>query len=119
MSLFEYTKTLVLARPSLTLVSGAFLDYKLVDIPLVPRLISTLGRCSPYTHRMNITLGFTTSTTVRMVCCVHGKTSNSGPDVEPSAPASLAELAEVPMWIARHTDSCTSIWRDPPDLSTL
>ena len=58
--LIEYIETLVLAGPSLALISRTFLDHKLVDVPLVPRLVTTFGRCAPNTNRMDVTLGFTT-----------------------------------------------------------
>lgn len=60
---------LVLGRPPLSLVSLSVLDKVLVGVALEPGLVTTLCRCAPDRDGVDVTLGFTSSTTVRMVGC--------------------------------------------------
>jgi len=110
---------LVLARPPLTLVPRPFLDHMLVDIPLVPRLIPTLRRCAPDTDRVNVTLGLSSSTTVRMVGGVHSETSDRRSDVEPPASSGFTQLSEVIVRVTRDTDRRTRIWCDSAHFAAL
>lgn len=74
-------------------------------------------RHSPWTNRVNVTLGLSSSTTVRMIGCklsdfmlllgvminltsVHGQTSNSWSNVQPSTSSSLTKLSMLIMGIA-------------------
>jgi hypothetical protein len=58
-----------LLRPPLALVSLSVLDEEGVLVPLVSRLVSSLCRSSPWTDWVNVTLRFTTATTVGMISC--------------------------------------------------
>jgi hypothetical protein len=58
-----------LLRPALALVAWSILHKEGMLVPLVSGLVPSFGRSTPWTDRMNITLGFTTTTTVRMIGC--------------------------------------------------
>lgn len=68
---------------------------------------------------MDVTLTLTSTTTVGVVCCVHGQTTNRWSDVQVSAATSLAELSEMPERVAGSTDSAASLCADPANLATL
>jgi hypothetical protein len=63
------TRSAGLLRPPLALVSLSVLDEEGVLVPLVSRLVSSLCRGSPWTDWVNVTLRFTTATTVGMISC--------------------------------------------------
>lgn len=82
------------------------------------RDVKTYG-CSPDRHRVHVTLALTSTTTVSVVCGVHGKTTDSWPDVQKSAATSLSELPELPGRVAGYTNSGTSFRADSAHLTTL
>lgn len=76
-------------------------------------------RCTPDRHWMHITLTLTTTTTMRMIHCVHSHTANGWSDVEPSASSRLSKLPEMPMRVAGDTDSTAGILADFAHFTTL
>lgn len=125
MYISTYTKSkigenvcLIIALP-LPLVSRSLLHNPLIWISLLPRLITRFRRRSPDRYRMHIALTFTTSTTVGMICSIHCHTSDCRSDIQPSTAPGLTQLSELMVWIARHSDGCTSIFRHSTHFSTL
>lgn len=123
-------------RPPLALVAYAILDHELVGVPLISRLVTTLGRCSPDTDGVHVSLGLSSTTSVWMIgwkslalcfgdkdeevlTCVHSKTSDRGSDVQPSASTSLSELSEVMLWVAGDTDGGACVFCYSSYLSAL
>ena len=76
-------------------------------------------RCSPDGHGVHVTLALTSTTTVSVVCGVHGKTTDGWPDVQVSAATSLSELPELPVRVAGYTNSGASFRADSAHLTTL
>ena len=76
-------------------------------------------RRAPDGHRMHITLALTAPTTVRMIRSVHCHTSDRRPDVEPPAAPSFAQLPELPVRIACHTNRRARIGIDFAHFSAL
>lgn len=68
---------------------------------------------------MHVTLALTSTTTVCVVCSVHGDTTNGRSDVEMPAATSFAELSELPVRVAGHTDCGASLGADPAHFTTL
>lgn len=135
------------------LVSWPVLDKEGVLVPLVPCLVASFGLSwllatmamrmycgrtywdTPGTDRMDITLGFTSTTTVRMISCgllecciktrdgvltcVHGNTTHFWPPSKPSRASCLAKLGKMCLRVAGHADCATCVWADFADLSTL
>jgi hypothetical protein len=58
-----------LLGPPFALIAWLVLNKEGVLVPLVPCLEPTLGWCSPWTDGVHVTLGFTSTTTVRMISC--------------------------------------------------
>jgi len=56
---------------------------------------------------------------VSVVCGVHGKTTDSWPDVQKSAATSLSELPELPVRVAGYTNSGTGFRADSAHFTTL
>lgn len=54
-----------------------------------------------------------------VVCGVHGKTTDSWPDVQVSAATSLSELSELPVRVAGYTDGGASFRADSAHFTTL
>ena len=71
------TQDAALLGPALPLVTRPVLNKECVLVPLVPRLEASFGWSTPWTDGMDVTLRFTSTTTVRMIGCsalVHFKT---------------------------------------------
>jgi hypothetical protein len=94
----------------------------LVFIPLVfqPHLpiASTLVFGRVGTHGRFVSLGFASSPAVRMVDGIHGYTSDSRPDAEPSLPPSLSILDMLVCFVAHDANCGTNTAPQLADLTT-
>ena len=68
---------------------------------------------------MDTTLGLSSTTTVGMVLCVHGHTTDGRTDVEPALSACLTELSKLLVDIAGNSDGGTAVLMDQTDFTTL
>jgi hypothetical protein len=68
---------------------------------------------------VHVTLALTSTTTVGVICGVHGKTTHGWPDVQMSAATSLSELSELPVRVTCDTDSGASFRADSAHFTTL
>lgn len=68
---------------------------------------------------MAVTLGFTSSTTMRMIRSVHRQTTHSRPYAEPSTPPSLTQHFLVVITVARNTNRSAGVLVESSDLSAL
>lgn len=75
-------------------------------------------RNTPRTLRVNVTLGLTTTTTVRVVHGVHSQTTDGRADVQPARTTSLTQLSVVVIGVAGDTNSRTAILVNEASLTT-
>jgi len=68
---------------------------------------------------VTVTLTLTTTSSVRMVACVHSQTSDGGPDVQPTTSTSLTQLSVLPCGVADHADGRRRIPLHPAYFTTL
>ena len=76
------TEIALFGGPSLALVAWSVLHDPDVGIPLLPCLVARLGWRAPDTYRMIVTLGLTSTTTVRMVRCMLSVKDCTGDEVK-------------------------------------
>lgn len=68
---------------------------------------------------MDISLGFTSSTTMGMVASVHGHTTDCRPDIKPTGPSGFSKLPILIIGVAGDSYRCAAVLVNQPDLTTL
>ena len=94
---------------------------------LVSFLQATLSACNgtnthqltPWTAGVSITLRLPSTSTVWMIHCVHGKTSNRWPDAQPPLAARFPQPSSVTIDVAGHANRRTTFPVDSSDLTRL